>query len=501
MTEVLTNEQQLNLYYFMKLNREVEATMDRLFKQNKIVGGLYASLGQEAISVGTASALAPGDWIAPMIRNIGALLTRGVPPRDIFTQHMARFTSPTKGKDGTSHFGDLKGRHIVSPISMLGDLIPVMAGVGIGARYLGQNVVTMTWIGDGGSSTGAFHEGLMFAAMHRAPMVLIVENNQWAYSTPVARQTSIRDIADRAPGYGIQGVIVDGNDVREVYRVTREAVNQARAGNGPVLIEAKTMRMRGHAQHDSADYVPKEMFAYWKERDPIPRYEKYLTENGILDAKKKAGIDARIEKLVREDREFAENSPFPPPELAEQGVYCDGCHTIQADWKREKPVAAAGYPAAYQVKDYGEFRPKLEIVAPVVAPAAVAAAITGRADDLELSEEMLAANSDGKVPTAEETALRVPFGRGPKDKAFRDEQAAKTYSRGGSGKTYPHNKQQQPPGKLPGKVFTKPFTKPFTKEFTKPGQGASFQKGPHQKPGNAPRKNFVKHPAGKPGRG
>jgi hypothetical protein len=113
---------------------------------------------------------------------------------------------------------------------------------------------------------------LMFAAMHRAPMVLIVENNQWAYSTPVARQTSIRDIADRAPGYGIQGVIVDGNDVREVYRVTREAVNQARAGNGPVLIEAKTMRMRGHAQHDSADYVPKEMFAYWKERDPIPRY-------------------------------------------------------------------------------------------------------------------------------------------------------------------------------------------------------------------------------------
>ena len=112
--------------------------MDRLFKQNKIVGGLYASLGQEAISVGSASALAPGDWIAPMIRNIGALLTRGVPPRDIFTQHMARFTSPTKGKDGTSHFGDLKGRHIVSPISMLGDLIPVMAGVGIGARHPGQ---------------------------------------------------------------------------------------------------------------------------------------------------------------------------------------------------------------------------------------------------------------------------------------------------------------------------------------------------------------------------
>jgi pyruvate dehydrogenase E1 component alpha subunit/2-oxoisovalerate dehydrogenase E1 component alpha subunit len=494
MSEVLTNEQQLNLYYFMKLNREVEAAMERLFKQNKIVGGLYASLGQEAISVGTASALVPGDWIAPMIRNIGALLTRGVPPRDIFTQHMARFTSPTKGKDGTSHFGDLKGRHIVSPISMLGDLIPVMAGVGIGARYLGQKVVTMTWIGDGGSSTGAFHEGLMFAAMHHAPMVLIVENNQWAYSTPVNRQTGIRDIADRAQGYGIQGVIVDGNDVREVYRVTKQAVERARSGGGPVLIEAKTMRMRGHAQHDSAEYVPKEMFAYWKERDPIPRYEKYLTENAIWDAKKKADVDARIEKLVREDREFAENSPFPPPELAEQGVYCDGCHTIEPEWKREKPAVSGGYPAAHQVKDYGEFRPA------AVAAAAVAPAAVVRADDLELSEEMMAAGPNGKAPIAEETALRVPFGRGPKDKAFREEQAAKTYSRGGSGKTYPQNKQQQPHGKLPGKVFTKPFTKPFTKEFTKAGQGASFQKGPHQKPGSTPRKNFVKHPADKAGR-
>jgi hypothetical protein len=220
-----------------------------------------------------------------------------------------------------------------------------------------------------------------------------------------------------------------------------------------------------------------------------------------LDAKKKSDIDARIERLVREDREFAENSPFPPPELAEEGVYCDGCHTIEAEWKREKPTAAA-YPAAHQVKDYGEFRPKPETIAPAPARAPVVAAVTGRADDLELSEEMMAANPDGKVPTAEETALRVPFGRGPKDKAFRDEQAAKTYSRGGSGKTYPHNKQQQPhsSGKLPGKVFTKPFTKPFTKEFTKPGQGPSFHKGPHQKPGNPPRKNFVKRPAGKPGR-
>src|ERR1700684_2112708 len=197
MAEPLKREQHLDLYYHMRLNRAVEDTMVKLFRQNKIVGGLYSSLGQEAVSVGTCYALEKRDWIAPMIRNIGALLVKGVPPRDIFTQHMAKFTSPTLGKDGTSHFGDLKVRHIVSPISMLGDLIPVMTGVAMAGRYLGQNIVALTWIGDGGTSTGAFHEGLNLAAVQRAPFVLIVENNQWAYSTPVSRQAPLRDFADR----------------------------------------------------------------------------------------------------------------------------------------------------------------------------------------------------------------------------------------------------------------------------------------------------------------
>ena len=204
MASTLTREQHLELYYFMRLNRELEEQMVRLFRQNKIVGGLYPSLGQEAISVGTAYALGPGDWIAPMIRNIGALLVRGFKPRDVLTQHMARYTSPTQGKDGTSHFGDLKSRHVVSPISMLGDLIPVMTGIAMAGRYLGQKIVTMTWIGDGGTSTGVFHEGLNLAAVQKAPFVLIVENNQWAYSTPVEKQSALRDLADRAKAYGIE---------------------------------------------------------------------------------------------------------------------------------------------------------------------------------------------------------------------------------------------------------------------------------------------------------
>jgi TPP-dependent pyruvate/acetoin dehydrogenase alpha subunit len=334
----LSRQQYLDLYYYMRLNREVEEAMTRLFRQNKIVGGLYASLGQEAISVGTAYALEKRDWMAPMIRNIGALLVKGVPPRDIFTQHMAKYTSPTKGKDGTSHFGDLENLHIVSPISMLGDLIPVMTGVAMAGRYLGQNLVTMTWIGDGGSSTGVFHEGLNLAATQKAALVLILENNLWAYSTPVRRQVPIENLADRAKAYGIASYIVDGNDVVAVYTTAKEAVARARAGEGPILIEAKTFRRRGHAQHDPAEYVPKDQRAYWESRDPITLYEKLLTEEKLLEAKGKKEIEEKISALLEKEREFAENSPMPPPETADQGVYCTGpeCHNIQAQWKRPK---------------------------------------------------------------------------------------------------------------------------------------------------------------------
>jgi TPP-dependent pyruvate/acetoin dehydrogenase alpha subunit len=372
----LTREQHLDLYYFMQLNRQLEDRMVRLFRQNKIVGGLYSSLGQEGVSVGTAYALEPRDWLAPMIRNIGALLVKGVPPRDIFTQHMARYTSPTLGKDGTSHFGDLKKGHIVSPISMLGDLIPVMAGVGMAGRYLGQKIVAMTWIGDGGTSTGAFHEGMNFAAAQRAPLVCVIENNQWAYSTPVQRQVPVRNLVDRARAYGITGLAADGNDVVAVYQTAKEAVERCRAGDGPVLIEVKTMRMKGHAQHDSAEYVPKKMLEYWKTRDPIARYEAYLTASKLWNAKTKSEMDARIERELDEDQKFAEESPMPPPELAEQGVYCEGCHTIEAVWKRpieEVTPPKSSVKAEWTVEDFGEMEP----AAPAELPASLARGESG----------------------------------------------------------------------------------------------------------------------------
>ncbi len=358
MKKELTRQQYHDLYYYMRLNRAVEDMMVKLFRQNKIVGGLYSSLGQEAISVGTAYALEKKDWLAPMIRNIGALLVKGVAPRDVFMQHMAKYDSPTKGKDGTSHFGDLDNLHIVSPISMLGDLIPVMTGVAMAGRYLGQKIVAMTWIGDGGSSTGVFHEGLNFAAVQKAPFVLILENNLWAYSTPVKRQVPLENLADRAKAYGIPSYIVDGNDVVAVYATAKEAVDRARAGEGPILIEAKSFRRMGHAQHDPAEYVPKEMRAHWEARDPIALYEKFLMSEKLLDAKGKKEIEDKIDALLVKDREFAENSLMPPAEFAETGVYCTGddCHKILPKW--ERPVAEVTPPkssvaAVWTVEGFG----------------------------------------------------------------------------------------------------------------------------------------------------
>jgi len=394
MKKSLTRQQYLDLYYFMRLNRAVEDTMVKLFRQNKIVGGLYSSLGQEAISVGTAYALEKKDWLAPMIRNIGALLVKGVPPRDVFMQHMAKYDSPTKGKDGTSHFGDLENLHIVSPISMLGDLIPVMTGVAMAGRYLGQKIVTMTWIGDGGSSTGVFHEGLNFAATQKAPFVLILENNLWAYSTPVKRQVPLENLADRAKAYGISSYTVDGNDVAAVYTTAKEAVDRARAGEGPILIEAKSFRRMGHAQHDPAEYVPKDMRKYWEARDPITLYEKFLADEKLLDAKGKKEIEDKIDALLAKERDFAENSPMPPAEFAEQGVYCtgDSCHKIQPKWERAKAEVMppkSSVAAVWTVEGFGAGKGTNGGMAPMHFGDAT--------PQLAVNEEKLAPNAPSKV--------------------------------------------------------------------------------------------------------
>lgn len=317
----LSPGQLLELYYFLKLNRGLEEKLSNLYRQGKVVGGLYRSLGQEACSIGSAYALERGDIFTPLIRNLGAILVRGGAPHDIFCQYMAKADSPTRGRDLNVHFGWLSPEgSMPSVISMLGDMIPILTGAVMAERMNGRRTVALTWIGDGGTSTGAFHEGLNLACVQKAPLVLIVENNGWAYSTPTARQTANTVFVDRAQAYGCAGEQVDGNDVLAVYDATRRAVQRARQGEGPTLIEALTMRMKGHAEHDDMKYVPQEQVDKWAKRDPIMLYETFLLESGVSSSDLQS-IAARVDEELIADLARAEASPMPDPGSAQTDVY------------------------------------------------------------------------------------------------------------------------------------------------------------------------------------
>jgi TPP-dependent pyruvate/acetoin dehydrogenase alpha subunit len=341
-SKFLDKQQLIEIYRWMLLNRRMETALENLYKQGKVVGGVYFGLGQEACSCASAYALHKDEWLGPMIRNQGALLVRGFSPRDIMMQYMAKSGSPTKGRDASSHFGDIEKRNVVSPISTLGDLIPVLAGVALGARLQGKNIAVMTYIGDGGQSTGVTYEGLNFAAVQNLGLVLIVENNLWGYSTPSDMQFRVKDLAERAIAYGIPGVIVDGTDPCQVYDACHQACERARRGEGPTLIEAKMMRMKGHAIHDAAEYVPKPLFEYWKRRDPMARLEDHLVhKKKWLTADENEKLIAGVERQLEADREFAVNSPMPQPESAAGGVYCDeGCHDIKPKYAMPKARVA-----------------------------------------------------------------------------------------------------------------------------------------------------------------
>jgi TPP-dependent pyruvate/acetoin dehydrogenase alpha subunit len=338
----LGRAQLVELYHYMKLTRMLEERLTKLYRQNKVVGGLYRSLGQEACSVGAAYALERGDIMTPLIRNLGAIFVRGGQPRDVLCQYMARRDGPTRGRDLNTHFGWLRedGSNI-AVISMLGDMVSILAGAGLAERMQGRSSVALTWIGDGGVSTGAFHEGLNLACVAKAPLVVLVENNKYAYSTPTRMQTANPRFVDRAQAYGCFGEFVDGNDVLAVYEATRKAIERARAGHGPTLIEADTMRMRGHAEHDDMKYVPQELLDEWRAKDPIARFERHLLDNGLAAEWDLAAVGAMLEKQLDADVAFAEQSPFPEPQTALADVYGDREVThptppLVLEWERRK---------------------------------------------------------------------------------------------------------------------------------------------------------------------
>jgi TPP-dependent pyruvate/acetoin dehydrogenase alpha subunit len=316
----LSRKQLLEIHRLLCLNRMVEDRLSALYRQGQIHGGLYSSLGQEAISVGSAYALSSDDLLAPMIRNIGSLLVRGVAPPVLFRQFLARHDAPTGGKDGTLHFDDL-GKSIIGPISVLGTLIPVMTGAALAARMRGENRVALTYIGDGGTSTGDFHEGLNLAAVLDLPLILVVENNGYAYSTPTSRQFAIESLAERGPAYGVASESVDGTDVLSVYEATRRAVERGRRGGGPTLLECRAFRRRGHAEHDDMRYVPKVLIRAWEKRDPIDRLEAFLLGERYAARKDLRAVRERIKPELEEAARAALESPYPPPEETLRDVY------------------------------------------------------------------------------------------------------------------------------------------------------------------------------------
>src|SRR5438309_10812099 len=317
----LTDEQMLELYRYLKLTRLVEERIVNLYRQTKVVGGVYRSLGQEATAVGSAYALRTDDFITPIIRDLGAVFVKGIRPREIFAQYMAKAWGPSGGKDLNVHFGYLD-RGFIGPISHLGDMIPVMTGILLGARMQQKDIVGLAYIGDGGASTGAFYEGMNFAAVQRLPLIVIAEYNHYAYSTPTSMQTPVRNVAERAAAFGIPGYIVDGNDVVACYEVTKQAVDYARKGHGAVLIEAKTYRRKGHAEHDDQRYVPDGEIEWWeKNNDPVDRFERFLLDQKVAEKEKLNEITADVQREIDEDSDWAESSPMPEPEGAVYGVF------------------------------------------------------------------------------------------------------------------------------------------------------------------------------------
>jgi TPP-dependent pyruvate/acetoin dehydrogenase alpha subunit len=312
----------LRIYETMVMTRAVEDRMVSMYRSGDLLGSLYTGHWHEAISVGSASALRQDDFLAPIHRDLGAHLWRGLDPAQVMASFMGKATSPTHGRDGTLHYGRLD-LNIYNLPSHIPDNYPVALGFAFAFQYRDQDGVSLAYCGDGSTSEGNFHESLNIAAAMKLPAIFIVENNQYAYSTPLRLQSAVKEYAVKAQAYGMPGVTVDGTDVLAVYDATSEAVALARAGEGPSLIECVTMRMHGHAEHDPADYVPREMLEEWQKRDPVALFENVLLEHGIIDEETASKTREAARQKAIEARKKALADPLPDPATVEQGVYAD----------------------------------------------------------------------------------------------------------------------------------------------------------------------------------
>ena len=311
------------MLFYLKLTREAEARIDQvLYRQGKIVGGVYVGRGQEAIGVGSAIQLLEGDVVLPSHRDFSSFLIRGFSLREIFCNWMARGNGPTRGRDNTLHIGDVK-RGVIPIISHLGDTCPVACGVAMTLKRRQKGNIALVHFGEGTTSRGDVHEAMNMAGVMKLPVVFICNNNAYAYSTPTDKQFAVKDLAVRGAAYGMPGIKVDGNDVLAVYSTVEKAIARARSGRGPSFVECKTFRMAGHSAHDAAEYVPHKLYAQWKRKDPIARLERVLQARKILSRTQIAQLDEEIKKRVDEAVAYADASPFPESTSGTQGVFCD----------------------------------------------------------------------------------------------------------------------------------------------------------------------------------
>jgi TPP-dependent pyruvate/acetoin dehydrogenase alpha subunit len=316
--EHLQLEDRIWLLRAMLLMRGIEERAMSLYRQGKVPGSFYDGFGQEAVSAGAAFAMAPEDRLCILHRDLAAHLIRGVTPTRILAQYMGRAAGITRGRDGNVHFGD---RHLgcVGMVSMLPDMMLVATGMAMAFKLRGERRCALTWFGDGSTSRGDFHEAMNWAGVQRLPVVFVLENNQYAYSTPLDKQFAV-DPVERAAAYGFAGVTVDGNDVEAMFQATREARERAVNDGGPTLIEAVTMRMHGHAAHDDMKYVPKEQVAQWRRRDPVDRQERRLRDLEVDVDAIRAEVAAEIDAAATE----ALAGPMPTADDVLSGVFCEG---------------------------------------------------------------------------------------------------------------------------------------------------------------------------------
>jgi TPP-dependent pyruvate/acetoin dehydrogenase alpha subunit len=316
----LDREDLLGIYRNMLTTRGVEERGHILYRQGKIPGSFYTGRGNEAASVGVATAMGPEDVGAPLHRDMGVHITRGMEPWRIFANYMGRADGPARGRDGNVHMADAR-LGLISMVSHLPAMLPVAVGCALAFRIREEKRVAVAWFGEGASARGDTHEGMNFAGIRQLPVLFVCDNNQWAYSTPSHLEYAVEHLADRAQAYGFEGVVIDGTDVLAVYREARRAIEKAREGGGPTLIECMTLRMEGHAVHDDAFYVPKELFERWAEHDPIERYRRWLHEHAELSSEEEDEIRVGVKKHLNEALEKAEASPLPDPATLLEGVY------------------------------------------------------------------------------------------------------------------------------------------------------------------------------------